>query len=61
MQFLIDHLEEEGPDDVTYYLDAPTLAFLAAHGADADLVATLRAALAPQGHLELRYARPGAR
>jgi len=61
LQFLIDHLEEEGPDDVTYYLDAPTLAFLAAHGADADLVATLRAALAPQGHLELRYARPGER
>jgi processive 1,2-diacylglycerol beta-glucosyltransferase len=61
LQFLIDHLEEEGPDDVTYYLDAPTLAFLAARGADTDLIATLRAALAPHGHVELRYARPGER
>jgi len=59
LQFLIDHLEEEGPDDVTYYLDAPTLAFLTSRGADADLVATLRAALEPRGHVELRYVRPG--
>ncbi|MFQ3663257.1 MAG: glycosyltransferase [Chloroflexaceae bacterium] len=59
LQFLIDHLEEEGPDDVTYYIDTPTLTFLAGHGADADLVATLRAALEPQGHVELRYVRPG--
>lgn len=57
LQFLIDHLEEEGPDDVTYYIDRPTLDYLATKGADPSLLAILRDALKTQRYVELRYAR----
>lgn len=59
LQFLIDQLVEEGPEDDTYYIDEPTIGFLSANGADAELVGALRAALGRNGYVELRYVRPG--
>lgn len=58
LQFLIDNLEEEGPHDVTYYLDGPTIEFLAAQGADAELLSLLWDGLGQHGNLELRYLKP---
>ncbi len=57
LQFLADQLVEEGPDDETYYLDAATLDYLEHAGADADLLATLRAGLAERGQSEVRFVR----
>lgn len=58
LTFLIDQLEEEGPDDETYYLDELTLDYLQLAGADDDLLLTLRAAIEGRGHCEVRYVRP---
>ncbi len=58
LQFLIDNLEEEGPHDVTYYLDGPTIEFLAAQGADDELLSLLWDALGQNGNVEIRYLKP---
>lgn len=58
LQFLVDQLEEEGPGDDTYYLDAPTLQFLAERGAELSLLAVLQPPVDERGHVEVRYVRP---
>ncbi|HMQ30649.1 MAG TPA: glycosyltransferase [Chloroflexaceae bacterium] len=58
LQFLVDQLEEEGEDDDTYYVDGPTLDYLAERGADDDLLATLREAVAGRGQSEIRFVKP---
>lgn len=57
LQLLIDQLEEEGPDDTTYYLDGPTLDMLAQGGADAAFIAALRATFGDRDYVEIRYVR----
>ena len=55
LQFLIDSMEEESTQDQDYYLDEPTLDYLAGRGADTALIALLRAALAGRDSLTIRW------
>lgn len=57
LQLLIDQLEEEGPDDTTYYLDGPTLDLLAQAGADAAFIDALRGTFGDRDYVEIRYVR----
>ncbi|NTV63303.1 MAG: glycosyltransferase, partial [Oscillochloris sp.] len=57
LQFLIDLLEEEGEDDETYFIDRPTIAWLAEQGADRTLIRVLTHAIAERGHSEIRWVR----
>jgi processive 1,2-diacylglycerol beta-glucosyltransferase len=57
LQFLVDHLEEESPDDRDYYVDGPTLDAFAEEGADAALLALLRKALGERDDMEIRWTR----
>ena len=54
-QFLIDALEESSTDEPRYYIDAATIEMLEGSGADADLVALLRQALAGRDGMEIRF------
>ena len=56
VQFLIDQLEEEHDEDVAYFVDAPTLAFLGERGAPPALLAVLAQAIERQGDAEVRWA-----
>lgn len=58
LQFLIDQLEEEGEDDECYYVDGPTLDYLAECGADDELLAVLHGGLQDREQSEIRYVRP---
>ncbi len=55
LQVLIDNMEEESTTDQDYYVDGPTLEYLAARGADAELLRILRAALGEQGEMTIRW------
>lgn len=55
--FLEDHLEEESDEDQDYYFSAATIDVLEEEGADAELVALLRRALAGREGVELRWER----
>jgi hypothetical protein len=55
LQFLIDELEEESADDRDYYIDAATIDLLATAGADVELVAVLRHAVAGQDGVEITW------
>lgn len=57
LHFLIDQLEEESREDRDYYLTADTVELLERDGADPDLLALLRGALAGRGEVELRWKR----
>jgi hypothetical protein len=59
LQFLVDSMEEESLEDQDYYLDAATLDYLEARGADADLLALLRDALGEHDGLTVRWSRSG--
>lgn len=56
-QFLSDQLEEESATDDDYYLNRTTVDTLEEQGADAGLVAVLRAALGGAGEAEIRWRR----
>jgi processive 1,2-diacylglycerol beta-glucosyltransferase len=53
LQFLIDQLEEESPDDTDYYIDHATLDLLEAAGAEADLLGLLRQALGTRAGIDI--------
>jgi hypothetical protein len=55
--FLREQFEDEGAADQDYYVDEGTLALLEESGADAGLIAVLRAAVAPAGDGEVRWSR----
>ncbi len=57
LQFLIDELVEEDPEDTNYYLNEATLDLLAEDGAPAEVIALLRGALDENGEVEVRWAR----
>jgi len=57
LQFLIDELEEESPEDRDYYVSADTIDMLEEDGADAQLVSLLRGALAGREGLDVRWSR----
>lgn len=55
--FLREQFEEESATDANYFVDEPTLALLEESGADAGLIALLRAAVAPGADGEVRWQR----
>jgi processive 1,2-diacylglycerol beta-glucosyltransferase len=57
LQFLVDQLEEESPDDTDYYINRETLDVFEENGADPDLLALLRAALGKRDEMEVRWER----
>jgi processive 1,2-diacylglycerol beta-glucosyltransferase len=57
LQFLIDQLEEESPDDTDYYINRATLDLLASDGADPALLDVLRTALGDRDDMEIRWER----
>ena len=59
LQFLIDQLEEESPDDTDYYINQATLDMLEERGADPSLVTLLRHALGAREDMEIRWERKG--
>ncbi|NTU80844.1 MAG: galactosyldiacylglycerol synthase [Chloroflexales bacterium] len=58
LQFLVDQLEEESEHDDTYYIDEPTLDYLAGRGADDELLALLREVIEGRGQSEIRFVKP---
>lgn len=57
LQFLIDSMEEDSIDDQDYYLEAATLDYLEARGADMELVHFLRGLLGDHTGLTVRWSR----
>jgi hypothetical protein len=55
LQQLIDLLEEESIDDRDYYVSRATLELFEARGADPQLVALLREALAGRDDMDIRW------
>lgn len=55
LHLLTDSMEEESTTDQDYYIDEPTLDYLAGRGADAGLLALLRAALAGRNGMTFRW------
>jgi hypothetical protein len=55
LEFLIDFLEEEGPHDRDYYIDAATVGFLEKNGASTSLLAILRRALGASDGIDVRW------
>ncbi|HUE29270.1 MAG TPA: galactosyldiacylglycerol synthase [Verrucomicrobiae bacterium] len=57
LQFLVDQLEEESPEDQDYYINEPTLDAFEEAGADPALLVLLRKALGDREEIEIRWAR----
>jgi hypothetical protein len=57
LQYLVDQLEEESPDDTDYYIHRETLELFEQDGADAALLEVLRAALGTREEMEIRWER----
>ncbi|MDH3745464.1 MAG: galactosyldiacylglycerol synthase [Acidobacteriota bacterium] len=57
LQFLIDQLEEETPEDQDYYLNPMTVDLLAERGGDEGLIERLRRAMGGNEGLEVRWER----
>ena len=57
LEFLVDQLEQESPEDRDYYINEPTLDAFEEAGADPALVALLRKALGEREEMEIRWAR----
>jgi hypothetical protein len=58
LQFLVDRLEEESPEDRDYYINQATVDAFEEDGADPALVALLRKALGEREEMEIRWKRP---
>ena len=57
LQFLMDELEEESPEDRDYYISADTVDMLEADGGAPALVTLLRQALAGREGIDIRWTR----
>jgi hypothetical protein len=57
LEFLVDRLEEESPDDRDYYINRATVDEFEEEGADPGLVALLRKALGERDEMEIRWTR----
>lgn len=58
LQFLVDALEETGPEDADYYIDAATIDMIAEEGRATDhLITVLRGALGGKEGVEVRWVR----
>jgi hypothetical protein len=52
---LVEELADESLDEYTYNIDSKAITHLEGSGADAELIALLRAALGSRTSMELRY------
>ena len=57
LQFLIDSMEEDSIDDQDYYLEAATLGYLDARGADVELMQFLHGVLGDRSGITIRWSR----
>jgi hypothetical protein len=57
LQYLVDQLEEESPDDTDYYINRETLDLFEENGADLALRVVLRAAFGKRDEMEVRWER----
>jgi hypothetical protein len=57
LQYLIDQLEEESPNDTGYYITRETIELLEDNGGDPALIAVLRTALGERDDMEIRWDR----
>ena len=57
LRLLVEHLEEESPEDQEYYIDEATLEMFDEVGLDAALIALLRQALGGRPDMEIRWSR----
>lgn len=57
LQFLIDNLEEEWPEDQDYYLNRQTLEMLESQGASTSLVQMLGGAMGDRDDVEVEWSR----
>jgi hypothetical protein len=57
LEFLVDRLEEESPEDRDYYINQATVDAFEQDGADPALVALLRKALGERDEMEIRWTR----
>lgn len=55
MQFLVNHLEEQGTEDPDYFLSADTVDRLEEEGADDDLLLILRKAMGDRSEIDIRW------
>ena len=55
LEFLMDEMEEESSTDRDYYINGETIEMLEEHGAEKELVAVLREALADRDEMEVRW------
>jgi hypothetical protein len=55
LQYLVDQLEEESPDDTDYYINRDTVDTFEEQGADPALVALLRGFLGTRDEMEIRW------
>lgn len=55
LDFLTSQLEEESATDTDYYVNVDTIDYFAQQGADAALVALLRAALGSRPDMDIRW------
>ena len=55
LDFLISQLEEESAADKDYYINVDTLDYFAQQGADAGLIALLRAAIGSRSDMDIRW------
>lgn len=57
LQFLVDQLEEETPDDTDYWLNRTELDIFKEQGADPELVALLEKGMGTAEDMEVSWAR----
>lgn len=57
LQYLIDQLEEESPEDKDYYINETTLDIFEERGADKALITLLRSALNGRTGMEIRWSK----
>jgi len=57
LQFLVEQLEEESPEDQDYAIAPMTIAYFSSMGADPQLLSILTSALGSQDELIIRWVR----
>ncbi len=55
LQFMIDQLEEEAPDDRTYWLNRATIDMFRDNGGDPGLIAVLEAGMGEREEFEIEW------
>lgn len=57
LKFLVDHLEEESPEDRDYYINRETIDLFETQGAEPALIALLRQSLGSREDMEIYWTK----